>query len=69
MSGTGVGRKRPRTIVVRAADGSLVAREVTVAKGFASRLVGLMGRTRLDPEEGLWLVPCNSCLLYTSRCV
>ena len=67
MSGTGVGRERPRTIVVRAADGSLVAREVTVAKGFASRLVGLMGRTRLDPEEGLWLVPCNSVHMFFMR--
>ncbi len=50
--------------MVRAAGGSVVAQRVTVATRFAPRLMGLMGRTKLDPDEGLWLVPCNSVHMF-----
>jgi hypothetical protein len=53
--------------VVRAADGTLVARQVTVADRFGPRLVGLMGRAKLEPEEGLWLIPCNSVHMFFMR--
>jgi len=53
--------------VVRTADGSRVARDVTIATKFGARLLGLMGRSRLDPEEGLWLVPCNSVHMFFMR--
>jgi len=45
----------------------VVAREVAVAAGFGLRLMGLMGRSRLQPDEGLWLVPCNSVHMFFMR--
>lgn len=67
MSSLNVGWERARTVAVRTADGSVVARDVTVARGFGPRLMGLMGRSRLDPDEGLWLVPCNSVHMFFMR--
>ncbi|HUY56807.1 MAG TPA: DUF192 domain-containing protein [Candidatus Micrarchaeaceae archaeon] len=66
-SASGRGSSESRTVVVRAADGRVIARRVTVARGFARRLVGLMGRAKLEPEEGLWLVPCNSVHMFFMR--
>lgn len=37
---------------------TLVAVEVSVADNFATRFVGLMGRSGLSPGHGLLLVPC-----------
>jgi hypothetical protein len=54
-------------VVVRAANGTVVARQVTVADRFGPRLMGLMGRAQLDPDEGLWLVPCNSVHMFFMR--
>ncbi|HVC39273.1 MAG TPA: DUF192 domain-containing protein [Candidatus Dormibacteraeota bacterium] len=54
-------------MAVRAADGRVLARDVTVADHFGARLLGLMGRSRLDPDEGLWLVPCNSVQMFFMR--
>ncbi len=31
-----------------------------VCKSWASRLKGLLGRTSLDPDEGVWISPCDS---------
>lgn len=72
MSGSGSvpdsgARRRPRTVAVWSANGSLVAGQVTVADGFRSRLVGLMGRARVDPDQGLWLLPCNSVHMFFMR--
>lgn len=67
VSSTGSRWQRPRTVSVRSADGVLVARDVTVADSVGSRLLGLMGRTRLDPQEGLWLLPCNSVHMFFMR--
>jgi uncharacterized membrane protein (UPF0127 family) len=67
VSSTGPRWRRPHTVSVRSADGELVAHDVTVADGLGSRLVGLMGRTRLDPKEGLWLLPCNSVPMFFMR--
>jgi len=60
-------RQRSRTVAVRAADGSVVARDVTVADRFGSRLMGLMGRDQVGPDEGLWLLPCNSVHMFFMR--
>lgn len=57
----------PRKVAVQTADGSLVASRVTVADHFLPRLLGLMGRSSIDPEEGLWLVPCNSVHMFFMR--
>jgi uncharacterized protein len=39
---------------------TFLAFRVKVADTFLSRLVGLLGRRRLEPERGVWIVPCNS---------
>lgn len=66
-AGAEAGQRRPRTVTVRAADGSVVAGQVSVADRFGSRLVGLMRRTGLDPDEGLWLLPCSSVQMFFMR--
>ena len=38
--------------------GREIAARVTLADDAASRSRGLLGRTALAPEEGLWIVPC-----------
>jgi hypothetical protein len=37
-----------------------IARSVARADTFRSRLVGLLGRPVLGPDEGLWIEPCDS---------
>ncbi|MGC1183615.1 MAG: DUF192 domain-containing protein [Candidatus Dormiibacterota bacterium] len=54
-------------VVVRTADGSLVAGEVAVADRFGTRLMGLMGRTSLQSGEGLWLLPCKNVHMFFMR--
>jgi uncharacterized membrane protein (UPF0127 family) len=46
--------------VLRAAEGAVVLDKVRVARGFASRLVGLLGRSELGPGEGLLLPRCGA---------
>ena len=60
-------RQRPRKVSVRAADGSLIAGDVTVADRFGSRFMGRMGREQLGPDEGLWLLKCNSVHMFFMR--
>lgn len=60
-------KQRARKVSVRAANGSLIAQDVTVADGFGSRLMGRMGREQLGPEEGLWLLRCNSVHMFFMR--
>ena len=53
-----------------AKPGSLVALNVTrgvkltecghIADNYWTRLVGLLRHKKLDPGDGLWIVPCNS---------
>jgi uncharacterized membrane protein (UPF0127 family) len=38
--------------------GAVVAERVSAAQDAASRSRGLLGRDSMDPEEGLWIVPC-----------
>lgn len=38
--------------------GRTLAARVRLADTPATRSKGLLGRDRLDPEEGLWIVPC-----------
>ena len=40
--------------------GSVIAQSVRRAKSAWQRTVGLIGRTNLHPEEGLWLEPCSA---------
>jgi uncharacterized membrane protein (UPF0127 family) len=39
---------------------SVIARSVRRANSAWQRTVGLIGRTSLDPDEGLWLEPCSA---------
>jgi len=56
-----------RELAARLDDGRYLASRVVVAKSLLSRFWGLMGRPGLDPEEGLWLVPCRSIHMFFMR--
>jgi len=48
-------------------DGRWLARRVVVARSVFSRFMGLMGRSNLDRDEGLWLIPCRSIHMFFMR--
>ena len=50
----------PRVRVENLTRSNLVAASVEVAGDSASRRKGLLGHSPLAPEEGLWIVPCES---------
>lgn len=37
----------------------MLASEVTKADSLLARAVGLLGRSSMGPQEGLWIVPCS----------
>lgn len=45
----------------------LISNKIEVARGFFSRLRGLLGRKGLDKDEGLLLVPCSSIHCFGMR--
>lgn len=47
--------------------GQPVADRVERAASFASRLKGLLGRSALAPDEGLWIEPCDSVHTFFMR--
>jgi uncharacterized membrane protein (UPF0127 family) len=47
--------------------GEVVASRVVRATGFLERLVGLLGRTALSEEDGLWLEPCDGVHTFFMR--
>ncbi|MGB8479440.1 MAG: DUF192 domain-containing protein [Acidobacteriaceae bacterium] len=46
---------------------TILADQVEVADRGAKRRKGLLGRDRLGPEEGLWIVPCESVHTFGMR--
>jgi uncharacterized protein len=48
------------TVVLVAGDGRVVCRQCVVADSVRARMKGLLGRSTLDPSEGLLLRPANS---------
>jgi len=46
--------------VINTATGKVIAQKVRVADTLASRGKGLLGRTGMEPEEGLLITPCDS---------
>jgi len=52
--------KKSDWILVEQADGHVVVRELELAAGFLSRLLGLQFRATLPKGRGLLLVPCGS---------
>jgi uncharacterized protein len=57
-----------RTLSVLSHDrGALVCERCQVADGPLSRMRGLLGRPRLEPDTGLLLEPCNSIHTFFMR--
>lgn len=48
-------------------DGAVLGDDVRVADGFWTRLRGLLGRPRLEPGEGLLIVPCRGVHMFGMR--
>ncbi len=46
---------------------AILAERVEVADRGAKRRKGLLGRDGLEPEEGLWIVPCESVHTFGMR--
>ncbi len=56
--------------IVRAVNltrGTVVAERVEVADTSESRTRGLLGRDRLAPDTGLWIVPCEWVHMFGMR--
>lgn len=49
----------PSLRIYHAATGACIAERVLLANTALKRLRGLLGRRRLEPDEALWLRPCN----------
>ncbi len=52
-------RTQKRVRVFNETRQSFLSLEVTVAETHLARLAGLLGKTRLRANEGLWLIPCQ----------
>jgi uncharacterized protein len=50
----------PRLTITNLSRDTVVARCVELADRGAKRRKGLLGRSGLSPEEGLWIVPCEA---------
>lgn len=48
-------------------DAQTLAQRVGVANSFISRGVGLLNRSALEADEGLWIVPCSSIHMMFMR--
>ncbi len=53
--------------IVNVSKGTTVAGQARKAESFWARLVGLMGRRRLEEGEGLLLSPCSSVQTFFMR--
>ena len=53
-------KSSPRLLIRNLTRHSILASQAEVANQAASRNKGLLGRTALNPGEGLWIVPCES---------
>lgn len=61
-------RRWPQEISLRdETRGVVIAERVRVARSFVRRFLGLMGRPRLRPGEGLLLDPCSSIHTFLMR--
>lgn len=48
-------------------DDAIIVRKLRIASSMLSRMRGLLGRTALDPNEGLWITPCTSIHMMFMR--
>ena len=51
--------KRSGVYVYNQSKETFLAFRVKVADSVLSRMVGLLGKRKLEPESGVWIVPCN----------
>ncbi|MGC8668405.1 MAG: DUF192 domain-containing protein [Chthonomonadales bacterium] len=53
--------------LLHAASGVQIASRAVIAGSLGARIKGLIGRTRLEPGEALWLEPCNGIHTFGMR--
>ena len=53
--------------LLQTGDGRLIVPRCHLADGFWTRLRGLLGRSGLEPDEGLWIEPCSSVHMFFMR--
>lgn len=53
--------------IVNRTRGGAVAAKVTKVTSFWGRLTGLAGRQSLQPQTGIWLIPCNGVHTFGMR--
>lgn len=56
-----------RVRVVNRTRDAVLGERVELARTPWTRLVGLLGRDRLDPDSGMWLEPCDSVHMLFMR--
>jgi uncharacterized membrane protein (UPF0127 family) len=56
-----------RITIVNATKHTTVGAAIDVADAFRSRIIGLLGRRRLDPGEGLLITPCSGIHTWGMR--
>lgn len=52
---------------VNTSKAMVIASDVKEAVGFVSRFLGLMGRDRLEKDEGLWMARCRAIHTFWMR--
>src|SRR5689334_1790439 len=54
-------RSGPRTLLVRnQTRNSVLTHSAEIADNSSTRRKGLLGRTSLDPGQGIWIIPCSA---------
>src|SRR6266545_7143945 len=60
-------RNTPRIVTVTRGDGAVVCERCSVAATPLRRMKGLLGRSELEPGEGLWIRPTSSIHMFFMR--
>lgn len=60
-------RKAPPVVTIRRGDGTVVCERCTLAATPLRRMKGLLGRSELEPGEGLWIRPASSIHMFFMR--
>ncbi len=55
-----MGQKSNGVYIYNQTKETFLAFRVKVADSALSRMIGLLGKRSLEPESGVWIVPCNS---------
>jgi len=61
-----VGRRR-KTGILRRADGTVICERCFVADTMFTRMKGLLGRSKLEADEGILIRPCGSIHTFFMR--